>query len=167
MKNSSITRFNYVAGKAPKGREGSVDEVWEQIEQQVERVYEEAKEMLEAAKNRDMVEVLDGSLDVWYTNTYMFDLLEACGIDIKKARNMVLDNNDMKITSNIYLAMSTRDDYNAKGEWTKVNETRFEGEQLFTVIRLKDNKVMKLPYHESPDLDSLVPYKWKQGVADD
>lgn len=159
---SSVDKFNHIVGNSPKGYDGTPDEVWEQIELQASLVLEEAKEMYEAAKNRDMVEVLDGHLDVRYTNTYMNTLLEACGVDTAQGKEEVVGNNEMKYTTNIYLALENSDEYNAKGIPTEVKESEVEGEFYYCVKRASDGKVMKLSWHVDPDLESCVPDKWKE-----
>jgi len=83
VSKKDVTRFNIICGNAPSM--GSDFEYWRQIRNQAERIYEEAKELLEAAKSEDMTQVLDGWADVMYTNEYMDDLLKAGEVNTKAA----------------------------------------------------------------------------------
>lgn len=161
--NERITKFNHIAGKAPLGfsREASKEDIWKQIEDQVERVYEEAKEMRDAVKERNLVEVLDGHLDTWYTNTYIQDLLQATNVDVKGAKVAVMGNNDSKYTtSKEYAEISARiyleDDIDVY-----IDTYDYDGVLYFTVIRTSDDKVMKLLDHQRPELEKYVPDEWK------
>lgn len=161
MRNS-VDKFNYIVGNPPKGYEGTEEEVWEQLERQARLVLEEAKEMLEAVELRDMVEVLDGHLDVEYTNSYINTLLEACGVDTVTGKDEVISNNEMKYTTNIGLALHSSDKYNARGVHTEVEGEDYQGSTYYCVKRIKDGKVMKLTWHVDPCLEVCVPEKWKE-----
>lgn len=161
--NERITKFNHIAGKAPLGfsREASEEDIWKQIEDQVERVYEEAKEMRDAVKERNMTEVLDGHLDVWYTNSYIQDLLQAINVDVKGAKVVVVENNDSKYTtSREYAEISARiyleDDIDVY-----IDPYVYDNVLYYTVKRVEDNKVMKLKDHQRPELEKHVPDEWK------
>lgn len=161
--NERITKFNHITGKAPLGfdRGASKEDIWKQIEDQVERVYEEAKEMRDAARERNLVEVLDGHLDTWYTNSYIQDLLQAINVDVKGAKVVVVENNDSKYTtSREYAEISARiyleDDIDVY-----IDPYVYDNVLYYTVKRVEDNKVMKLKDHQRPELEKYVPDEWK------
>lgn len=161
--NHRITKFNYIVGKPPlAGITENEHLVWKQIEEQAARVLEEAKEMMKACRERNMQEILDGFVDVWYTNEYMEDLLLACGVDTKTAKNEICNNNDQKYTTSWNLAEDTRMEYFDKATATVVDEVEYEGETYYTVLRAEDNKVMKLKGHVPPNINKCVPDEWKK-----
>ena len=161
--NERVTRFNHVAGNAPLGYwEEDKEKVWQQIINQAERVYEEAKELLNAAKAHDGVEVLDGHLDVWYTNSYMCDLLKALRVDVAGAKYAVVENNDSKMTTSANLAAASSLEYNSAGIGTYVDQTIYENTLYYSVKRKEDNKIMKLKNHVKPDLTEFVPDGWRE-----
>lgn len=159
---ASVARFNYIVGNPPKGYEGGREEVWEQIEFQAELILEEAKELLEAAKSRNMVEVLDGYLDVWFTNSYIKELLEACGVDTLTGKDEVVSSNEMKFTTNFGLALSSQDKYKSEGVETLIFSKEYEGQEFHCVKRESDGKVLRLNWHIEPGLEICVPEEWKR-----
>lgn len=161
--NERITKFNHIAGKAPLGfsREASSEAIWKQIEDQAERVYEEAKEMLDAVKERNMTEVLDGHLDVWYTNSYIQDLLQAIDVDVKGAKVVVVENNDSKYTTSREYAEISARIYLEDDIEVYIDPYVYNSVVYYTVKRVEDNKVMKLKDHQRPELEKHVPDEWK------
>ena len=83
MSHPRITRFNAIMNNRPNL--GADHEYWSQIRLQAALILEEAKELYEAAMEEDAVGVLDGFLDVRYTNEYMEDILQAGDVDTKKS----------------------------------------------------------------------------------
>jgi hypothetical protein len=140
---------------------GTDYEYWQQLKNQAKRVYEEAKELLEAVEAEDMQQVLDGFLDVRYTNEYMEDLLVAGEVDTKKSWESVCNNNDQKFTTSYTYAMESKEALEAKGVECYVDQTQYEGEIYYVCRRDEDNKVLKLKHHESPDLSLFVPEEFK------
>ena len=161
--NPKITKFNYITGKPPLGAiEDNKELVWKQLKEQAERVLEEAKELVKACEEQDIKEVLDGFVDVWYTNEYVEDLLVACGVDTKTAKHEICNNNDQKYTTSFALAEDTRLGYLDIATPTVISEVDYGGETYFTVMRVEDNKVMKLKGHVPPNLDKCIPKEWKK-----
>lgn len=162
MGNSRVTKFNIVCGKAPLGLyTDDKEEVWKQIKEQALRIYEEAKELLDAVEDEDMEQVLDGHLDTRFTNEYMEDLLSACSIDVGGAWEAVLDNNDSKYTTSMDVADASLVEHLKNGVDCHISTELFEGEVYYTIKRSIDNKVLKLVDHVSPDMGKYIPENWK------
>lgn len=152
MSNYRVTRFNHITGNKPVGFD-SLEDFWEQLELQANLVLEEAKEFYAAVIERDIIEALDGSTDVWYLNEYADDLFKSVGIDVKQAKNLVSGNNDQKFTENFLFAVdSAQTQTFEKQTPSYVSETQYEGTTYYTVLRQSDNKVMKLINHQAPNL---------------
>ena len=97
MSDPRILKFNTIAGKPPVSYEEGAEKFWESVSNQGKRVFEEAKEILEAIENRDIGKLLDGWVDVWFTNEYLEDLLRAVQINTVQAKNIVCENNLSKL----------------------------------------------------------------------
>ncbi len=159
MSNYRVTKFNIITGNAP--HLGTDYEYWQQVRNQAKRVYEEAKELLEAAEQEDMQGVLDGFLDVRYTNEYMEDLLVAGEIETKKAWEAVCTNNDSKYTTSYTYALESKEALEQSGVECYIDQTQYEGEIYYVCRRNEDNKVLKLRLHQSPDLSVFLPKEFK------
>lgn len=159
MSNYRVTKFNVISGNAP--HMGTDYEYWEQIKNQAERIYEEAKELLAAAQDERMQDVLDGFLDVRYTNEYMEDLLIAGEVETKKGWDAVCDNNDQKYTTSFTYASESKEYLENKDVECYIDQTQYEGQIYYVVRRNEDNKVLKLKFHESPDLAQFLPDIYK------
>src|SRR5699024_4888134 len=96
MKSKHVTEFNLAIGNEPSE---DINKLWEQIELQAKLLLEEAKETYEAAKRRDMTEVLDGHLDTRYVDSYLQDLMESVGVAVEQGWDMVVANNKSKYTT--------------------------------------------------------------------
>lgn len=159
MSNWQVDRFNHIVGNYPKGDYEGVDSFWKQVELQAKLILEEAKEQYEAAKNRDIVEVLDGFLDVKYLQEYMDTLLKEVGIQTVDGFLAVCDNNDQKFTTSADLAERSKDhQVNVNGVASSVHIAKYDGEVYYVVKRDEDGKVLKLLHHEAPDLAQYIPH---------
>lgn len=147
-----VDKFNRVTGNPPVGIDGDVEAFWRQIKSQAEFVLEEAKELLEAIEERDIVECLDGHLDVRYLNEYVETLLEEAGVNTRDGFYRVAANNSSKYTKSYIKARDSQDMYKEQGIDCYILEVEDEGDFYYTVKRSKDGKVMKLRDHTPPDL---------------
>jgi len=155
----SVKRFNFTIGNPPISIDGDKEDFWRSIQQQAALVLEEAKEQYEAAMNRDIVEVVDGAADVAYTQAYMDVMLEEIGVDLNKAKDLVCENNDQKITLDEVFARrsATKQLLDNPDDQFYVDETWYNGLSYFVVKRKSDGKVMKLIGHQSPDIKEAIP----------
>ena len=159
MSNYRVTRFNVISGNGP--HMGTDYEYWKQIKNQAKRVYEEAKELLDAAEAEDMLGVVDGFADVRYTNEYMEDLLVAGEIETKKAWEAVCNNNDQKFTTSYTYVSESKEALEDQGVECYIDQTQYEGEIYYVCRRNEDNKILKLQHHQSPDLSAFIPKEFK------
>lgn len=159
MSNYRVTRFNHIGGNAP--HMGTDYEYWKQLKDQAARILEEAKELYAACEDERMQDVLDGFLDVRYTNEYMEDLLIAGDVDTKKGWEAVCNNNDQKFTQSYSYASESKETLENKGVECYIDQTQYEGQIYYVVRRNEDNKILKLKHHESPDLSVFVPGVYK------
>jgi len=146
--------FNDVAGNHPAG----VDDpelFWEQVGNQASLLGEETTEVIDAAQNRDIVELVDGIADVEYVLTWLKTLVAAAGVDISKAKEIVCHNNDSKITTSFELAVESMGIY-PEGV-VELFATEIGGINYYTIRRTIDGKIMKLMGHNRPDFTEAIP----------
>lgn len=153
----AVRKFNTIAGKLSPDLVDNPAEMWEALLGAAERVYEEAKEMLEAAKSGDIKEYLDGLVDVKYTEAHAQLLLEMLGVDVIGAGEEVCKNNNLKFFTSLNEAKATAGHYNMQGQECYVEGVNYEGESLLVVKRVEDNKVMKPIGHPSPMIEEYIP----------
>lgn len=155
MSKEDVKRFNVIASNAPS--QGDLWECWKQLKRQMDLVYEEALEGKEAASEEDMLELIDAWADVWYTNTYLGQLLEAFGVNTKAVIEEVCKNNNQKFTTSYTYASESKEALEEKGVQCYIEQTVYQGTTYYTVCRCEDRKVMKLRNHESPELSKFLP----------
>lgn len=154
---TSVLRFNHIKGTPPETIDGDKNLFWEKVERQAALVYEEASEQLEAARNRDIVSVVDGASDVAYTQVYMDVMLEEVGIDLSLAKDLVCDNNNQKITTDQEFAKRSAIKLLENAEMAYVDESWYDGMFYYVVKRKLDGKVLKLIGHQSPNIADTIP----------
>lgn len=146
-----VKEFNIKAGKKLSPI-GSV-EYWTAIENQYQRIIEELQETYRAIKERDLVKMLDGGCDLDVTvSGYNY----LTGASYKDAIKAVLDNNDLKTTTDKDLIAKTLEELYNNDEYHVHNEEQ-EGVVYYTILRNSDNKIMKLLDHPEVGLTGLVP----------
>lgn len=160
MSKKECIKFGYAIGNQPAM--GDHWEVWKQVKAQSKLILEEVEELEDACSEEDLLEVLDACMDIKYLNTYLEHLLEAYGCKTKLAWETVCSNNAQKITTSYTYAQSSKEylESREEGEFY-IDETLFEGERLYTVKRMSDNKVMKLKSHVRPELSVCIPEEFK------
>lgn len=142
-----VKKFNYATGKEP------VVGNMKQKEDQFKRIVEEVIETSDALKDGDWKEILDGVCDITYTLFYFIELLKAEGVDVEGALEAVCDNNDQKYTESLTLVQeSLIRQMEVSGEACYIGRHYYENELYYCIKRAEDDKVMKLKYHQSPDL---------------
>lgn len=161
MSKRECVKFGYAIGNGPSM--ATHYEVFKQIKQQSKLILEEVNELEEASSDEDMQEIVDACMNIKFLNTYLEHLLEAYGCKTKQAWETVCSNNAQKITTSYTYAQSSKEylESREEGEFY-IDETLFEGERLYTVKRMSDNKVMKLKSHVRPELSVCIPEEFKQ-----
>lgn len=152
--SKQVEMFNYIVGNAPSE---DTKELLQQIMNQCTYLLEEVLETKEAAKNGDWAGVLDGICDVQYVASYLPVLIEAVGVQYKKAFKEVCKNNNLKFTTSLELARKWQEEKTAVGVETYISEVEYEGETYYTVRRTVDNKVTKFNEFPSVQLERFIP----------
>lgn len=153
MSDERILKFNVIGGKAPITICGDKEEFWDSVQKQAKRILEEAQELYDAAVDRDIKLLIDGWVDVWFTNEFMEDQLGAIGVNTVRIKNIVCENNLTKFTTNKNYA----EDCARLMEGVEVREVVYEGVPHYALIRLEDNKVMKPLDYKGPKLSDAIP----------
>lgn len=153
MSDKRITKFNYRVGKNPLALHNNKDDIWKALEDQAERLVEEANEVVDGVKNRDIKAVVDGVVDTWYVREWMDDMLSTLGVDVEGAKHGVCKNNLDKITEDVNLAYESSVNYGN----TFVYSYHEKDVTYYSVLREGDRKVMKLRTHVPPNLDKFIP----------
>jgi hypothetical protein len=117
---------------------------WKQaIELQSALLVEEASETFVAAKDGNLLEILDGAVDTFVILSYLFAQLEQAGFNVDAAIDKVMDNNYTKIYESYYLAVAAKESLE---EWSNnsyyVETSMHEGMPYYTV-RNAAGKVQK------------------------
>lgn len=129
------------------------DAYWEKLQQQAERIQEELNETFKAIAERDLTEALDGGVDLDVTVSGFNGLL---GLDYQAGIDMVLDNNDLKVTTDFAEADESRIFYESKGLGAHIQTATVDGVIWYSVHRNSDNKIMKFLDHPKVDLSPIV-----------
>lgn len=150
-----IYLFNSLIGQNPA--QAGTEEFFNQVSNQTSLILEEVNETLDAAINRDLVEVIDGVSDIMVTAIGLYQKLQLSGVDIGEALHQVCDNNLKKFHRDPEEANKTVKFYQDQGVETFVRFHKMEdGSEYFAVIRKEDGKLMK-PYDFEPvDLSNIV-----------
>lgn len=149
-----VLRFNHIVGNAPVG--GASKEAFiTQLDRQQNFIQEEVNELSDGIWNSNIVEILDAACNIWYLNQYVFDMLEAIGVDVVRAREIVCENNDQKFTTSPEYASASCQSYGIGQCY--VDQTVYDGIKYYTVRCNSDGKVQKLLDHEKPDFTECIP----------
>lgn len=118
-----VSQLNVAFGN-PQGDLNNLSEAdWVRIEKQALLVVEEANEVLEAAQEKDLVKLMDGTGDVTTVND---GVAHIAGYDNVVVYNIVHDSNMSKFCPNQDIVDQTLEKYYAMG--FKVGELYVEGE---------------------------------------
>lgn len=150
MNNSRVAQWNLNCNNRPY-EIGSKS--WKQsLLNQLKRINEEMQETVEALKEDDIVEVLDGLVDLKVVLEGAFFL---SNLPIEEAFNEVMDNNDLKFTTNYDEAYDALMHHGA--ELFNIQEVEVDEETSFySLHRNSDNKICKLINHPRVDLKHFM-----------
>lgn len=157
---SEVRRFNTVAGSYQFN--GTILECWQMLKRQMDIHTEEYKETVEALKNEDALEFLDGCCDQFVTLVGHLQMLEGLGFKVDEALEKVCYNNSQKYTTSYSYAALSKEYLEEKNpdEQFYVCDAVYEGESYFTV-KDQNGKIRKLKQHERPEIDNCVPQEFK------
>lgn len=147
-----VSEWNYRAGKSPSAI-GSPEWVTS-MKNQLSRLQEELNETRRALYLKDYQEVLDGLVDL---KVVLEGAEYLSNLPVEAAFDMVMDNNDLKITKSIQLAIDTLEVL-GKDEHSVVTAEfpTDSGDVHFSVHRDLDSKICKLNDHPKVDLSPLM-----------
>jgi NTP pyrophosphatase (non-canonical NTP hydrolase) len=142
-------KFNELAGNTKNVNK-------EKLKQQLNLITEELLETVEALKQNDLVEVLDGYTDLMVTVVGLGDMLEGLGIKATEALVATAKNNDTKFISpySLTLPLKTVDYYRQQGIDV---QPEFSLKYNMYVMKDKQGKVRKPLGFISNDLTEFVP----------
>lgn len=98
-----IRKFNERCGNVDCTPEMSLAETCSAVLPQAKVIVEEAKELLKACEEQDEQELIDGAVDVLVTSLRLISLLGK-RYDLMKAAQLVMENNHLKYTDDLFLA---------------------------------------------------------------
>lgn len=128
------------------------------IHDQLLRIQEEVDETFEALEAKDVVEVLDGAVDIAVCSIGLLQILQLHGVDVLGACGEVATNNLMKYTEDKEEAEATAKHYTDKGEDCEAFvAAEDEDGILYGVRRIEDGKLMKPVDHPRVDLFKFIP----------
>lgn len=139
--------FNEIANKGDSFSE-------EAIANQIKLINEEVLEINEAFRQNDAVEVLDGVLDTYVVLTGLLQQLQAAGVLVGKAAELVAENNLSKFPKELMVAEAS-----VKALEEKRVKCSIDFNSKYDVYCIKDtnSKVRKPIYFESVNLKECVP----------
>ena len=139
--------FNSIAGNDTKLTK-------QDYEAQYKVLFEEVHEIEEALDTDNIVELVDGVIDVLVVISGFVQKLENQGINMSKAMELIAENNLSKYTMNAYVADMSVADYKSKGIEV-VSE--FNKEYCVYVLRDTNGKIRKPINFKSVDISDCIP----------
>lgn len=154
MRNSRVDEFNMVVlGSIPD----NPDEVAKLIANQCNYLAEEVEEAKESAYQRDWHNLAKEIADIEYVAAFLKTLIESVGVDQEACFQAVCDNNQEKYTSSATLAGKWLMEQDAKGVKCYLSSVEVDGQTMYTVRRVSDDKVTKYPNFPSVNLEQFIP----------
>jgi len=145
--------FNEIAGKDQQYS-------WNDLESQYKLIAEETNEILEGLDNRDIVEVLDGAVDVLVVTLGLLQKLQAAGVDVDHALAITAENNISKFVTYDSTAKATVEMYSRLGVDSKAE---YNEKYRKYVIKDSNDKVRKPIGFISNNLECCIPTALKEG----
>jgi len=152
----STVQFNVVAGN----KYLHFDDIsfLQTVKKQVALISEECKELEDAIKVEDWVEVLDAVADIRVVTDWLQELLYQAGFDVESAMQQVAENNLSKLFKTYSEALATKEFYEEeKGLSVYVESKFYQGKDWFVVKNAETSKILKPKNFVPVDLTSCVP----------
>lgn len=134
------------------------DNWWNKVQAQARVNLEEAQELYDAAFNRDPVELLDGVIDNFVTNSGLLAIIQSSNFNFDQAIDDVLENNDLKIFSTYSEAVEKLEELQEYDDSTiySIEENYVYGVPSYCI---KDNlgKIRKFKNFPRVNLNDYVP----------
>lgn len=129
----------------------------ENTELYMKLIIEEFEELREANMLGDFAGMIDGCIDLkWVID----GLLHCLQVDIDKAEQEVARSNFSKFEDDKAIATGSAIGYTHSGTEAYVDEVGHDGETVYLVRRLSDNKILKPATYVAPDWGFLIPPEW-------
>ena len=139
--------FNEIAGKASQSS-------LKQMLQQLALIEEEVQEIKEGLHENNVLETLDGVVDVLVVTLGMLQKLEALGVDTTKALKGTAENNLTKYPADIATAVASQKYLAKQGAEVTVE---YNPKYDLYVLKDKNQKVRKPWNFDSNDLTECIP----------
>lgn len=123
---------------------------WKSIDNQLERIAEELKEVQVEVRNRDLSKLISEICDLEFVVQGLAMMVQH---DHQEAMNRIFASNDRKYTKYQVVAEDVAKHYAEKGVACRIVESNGH----FSVHRIHDDKIMKFPDHVNADLTDLTP----------
>lgn len=154
MYSKEVAVWNTVMDNHPRQTD-SDEAILRKVERQSAFVVEEAKEIQDGARKRDVQEILDGYLDTKFTNDQIGVYLEALGVDLEGAWVEVVRSNNSKFSTDKELMARSAVTVSQKQGFTTMTESPVQG--VFILKRDVDRKIMKPECFKEPNLRPFIP----------
>ena len=155
-----VKQFGRCTGTLPEDGEIGKEELIEGLFPLILKIKEEVEEFEEAVINEDIKEVLDARTDLQYYLDQITIWLEAVGVNIELAEELVSNNNDEKYSSSYDFVEAKYLEWGQTDHWF-ASRLRIDGNisDGVTYFCLKDtaNKVRKFVDHPKVDLLPCLP----------
>lgn len=147
-----VAKWNERCGNTPAAI--GTQAYYDVIEKQVKRLVEELNETIEAIQAKDLVELMDGGLDL---DVVVAGLNHLIGGDYATGISRVLANNEKKYTKSIKKARSWLMFHEDNGLEAHIQSTQIGSITYHCVRRDLDGKIMKYGNFPKVDLTDLIP----------
>ena len=152
-----VSFFNLAAKGTEPVYSPNAQETFERLDRQLALVLEEVSEVAVAIQDKDKAEILKEVLDIGVVWMGMLQILENAGYDVWSAAQIVCDNNNSKIMSNIQDAVESVEKHFADGVEAYTDTAKVGGMEYFSVRRKKDGKILKPYFFKKADVSDYVP----------
>lgn len=123
----------------------------------IKLIEEEFQELMEAWKDTNFTEIVDGAIDLKWVLDGLMLMLQ---VDIEKAEETVATSNFSKFTDDEAIAKGSVKGYMNSGTPAYYDRVAHEGKTLYIVRRSSDDKILKPSTYRKPDWSFLIPPKW-------
>lgn len=158
--NKNVDFWYANVAKTAEQLESEIVACFDVLDQLKGNALEEAVELADAIDAVDLLEVLDGAIDIKYVNDQVLLALKNVGVDVDGAWDEVCDNNDIKFTLSYTEAEQWCFDRNLiskEEDAVEVVGVTIDDKVWWSLRRLSDGKVVKRVDHPRVDLRKFIP----------
>lgn len=155
-----VKEFGQCTGTLPKDGELSKEDLFIFLRPLVKKIQEELDEFEDALNNKDVKEILDARTDLQVYLDQLTTSLEAAGVDVKLAEELVCTNNAEKYSTSYDFIEAKYLEWKENDVWF-FNKLRIDGNVhngiSYFCLKDEDNKVRKFKDFPKVDLKPCVP----------